>query len=71
MFGCYLLETYSFLTKDRVDLEGRGGGKEVEGGETIIRIYCIRRESISKKKKTFWIKIKSSHTFYHNLNSSA
>lgn len=43
-FGCYLLETGSFLKKDRkgVVLEWRGGREElggVEGGETIIMIY--------------------------------
>jgi hypothetical protein len=28
-----------------VDTEGRGGGEE-QARETIIRIYCMRRESI-------------------------
>jgi hypothetical protein len=48
MFGCYLLETCYFLVKDRkgLYLEGRKGGKVlrgVEGEETIIRIYCMKR----------------------------
>jgi hypothetical protein len=44
-----------------VDMKGRGGckgrwdGREdlrgVEGGETIIRIYCVRKESIFSKRK--------------------
>jgi hypothetical protein len=37
-----------------VDLEGRGGGEElggVEGGKTIIGIYCTREESILNKRK--------------------
>lgn len=43
MFGRYLLETCYFPTSERkgVDLEGRGGGKNlggVEGRETIIKI---------------------------------
>jgi hypothetical protein len=45
----YLLEVCSFLM--RVDLEGKGGGKELEGverGETIIKIYYVRKESIYK-----------------------
>lgn len=51
MFGCYFLEACSFLTRDRkgVDWDGRGGGEGlggVEGGETIIRIYYVRNESI-------------------------
>ena len=56
MFGCYLLEACSFLMRDRkgVDLDGRRGGEElggVEGGETIIRIYYVRKKSIFNKRK--------------------
>lgn len=34
---------------------GGGGEKleEVEGGETVIGIYCMRKESISNKRETF------------------
>jgi hypothetical protein len=44
MFGCHLLEAYSFLTRVRkgVDHEGRGGQEDlggVEGGQRPIRIY--------------------------------
>lgn len=40
-----------FLTKDKNDvgLEGRGGGKgqgDIEGRETISRIYCIREKNL-------------------------
>lgn len=42
--------------KTAVDPEGRVCGKElgrVEGGDTIIRIYCVRKEFIfSKREKT-------------------
>lgn len=46
MFGCYCLELYHFLMKKRKGgyPVSRGGGAEigrVEGGETIIRIYCM------------------------------
>ena len=56
IFGCYLLEACSFLMRDRkgVDLEGRRGGEDlgrVEGEETIIRIYYMRKESIFNKRK--------------------
>lgn len=37
-----------------MDLEGRGGGgteKSRERGETIIRIYCTRKESVFNKRK--------------------
>lgn len=48
MFGYYLLESSSFQTRHQnvVDLEGTGGEEEmagVEGGETLIRIYCMRK----------------------------
>ena len=48
MFVCYFLEVCSFLIRDRkgVDPEGKEGGKglgEIEEGETIIRIYCMRK----------------------------
>jgi hypothetical protein len=39
--------------REGVDLEGRGGGKELkEGrGESIVRIYHMRKESIFYKRK--------------------
>lgn len=43
-----------------MDLDGRGGEEELggkEGGETIIRIYCIRKKSIFNKRKPFKYKI--------------
>lgn len=51
MFGCFLLEACYFLMRNKkgVDLERRGGGEElggVETVETILRIYCVRKESI-------------------------
>lgn len=45
--------------KDRkgMDTEGRRGEEELAGakaGETIIRLYCLRKESIfNKRKKSF------------------
>lgn len=56
-----------FLTKTEkvVDLNGRGGGKElggVGGGETVVRTYYIKK-SISKKRK----KIKRNLTYYLNI----
>lgn len=52
VFGCHPLEACSFPTRDGkgVDLEGRGWGG-VEGRETVIRIYYIRKESILSKKE--------------------
>lgn len=49
MFGCCLLETYSFLKGDGgVDGEKRvvGGGDlgGVEGVEAMVRIYCMREK---------------------------
>ena len=54
MFAANLLESYSFLMRNRkgVNLEGSGekvGG--VEGQETVLRIYCMRKESIFNKRK--------------------
>jgi len=51
MFGYYLF----FLMRDRkgVDPERRGGGEDlggVKGGETVIRIYRMRKESIFNKR---------------------
>lgn len=56
MFGCCLLESCSFLKGDRgvVDPGDRGGRSwrvggedlgEVEGGKTVVGIYCVREES--------------------------
>ena len=51
MFGCYLLGVCAFLISNRkgVDPEKRRSGEElgrVGGDETIIKIYCMRKESI-------------------------
>ena len=64
LFFCYLLEPRSFLMKARkeVDLNARGDKEklgEVEGEETVIRIYCMRRESIfNQRGKASKIKMK-------------
>jgi hypothetical protein len=52
MFGSYLRILY-FLMRDikGIDPEEIGGGEEleeVEGGETVIQLYCMKK----KKKKT-------------------
>lgn len=45
-----------FLTREKmkdVDLDGSGGREEwrgVGGGETIIRIYCIKTPIFNKRK---------------------
>jgi hypothetical protein len=42
-----------------VDQDGRGGGEEVGGmvgRETVIRIYCVSKESIFNKKKKKLVK---------------
>jgi hypothetical protein len=54
VFSCCLLEACSFLVRDRkgVDLERRESGEELggaRGGETIVRRYCMRIESIFNK----------------------
>lgn len=41
------------------DPDGRRSGEELggaEGGETIIRIYCVRGKSLLKEKKRLKIK---------------
>lgn len=53
LFCC--LESYSFLRRDRkeMDPEGIKGGEELgvmEGGEAIFRIYFMRKESIFNLK---------------------
>lgn len=55
MFYCQLLEAFSFLMRARkgVDLDGREGGEElqrVEGGKTVFRLYCLRKESMVNNK---------------------
>lgn len=54
MFDYYLSEVCSFPMTDKkgVDLEGKGdreGLGAAEGGEMVIKIYCLREESISYK----------------------
>jgi hypothetical protein len=57
MFGCDVRNLFLFvclLLRDKVDLEERRDGeevREVEGGETIIRIFYIKKESIFSKMK--------------------
>lgn len=55
ILGCYLWGSCSILMRERqdIDLKGRGGRKMeiVEGRETIIRIYYIRKQSIFNKRK--------------------
>jgi len=50
IFGYYVLEACSFLMRDRkeVDLKEREYGKElggVERGDTVTKIYCMRKEA--------------------------
>ena len=57
MFDCFLLEACSFLMRDRKDLNGTGGGKElggVEGREAVFRLYCRRKESMFIKGEMGW-----------------
>ena len=62
MFG---LEACSFLMRDGKGeyLEKREMGVlgGVEGGETIIRIYCMRKESIFNKNKQMMNKMKKKN----------
>jgi hypothetical protein len=56
---CYLLEARSFLIRDQ---EGMGGEEEpviLEGGETTIKIYCMKKEPIFNKRKA-----KTKEQFY-------
>jgi hypothetical protein len=48
MFGCYLSEVCCFLMRDRnrVDLQGGGGGKgleRIERRDNKIKICCLRK----------------------------
>lgn len=50
MFCYYLLGACSFLMRDRkgMDRDGRRCGEElgdIQGRETVIRIYCMRKGS--------------------------
>lgn len=59
-FHCYTLDNCLFSTKRQKgsDLVGRGAGEEmteIEGGKTVIRIHCIRKESVFKKKKKEYV----------------
>lgn len=50
MCSCYLM--FLMSDRERVNLE-RGGGEEmegVEGGETLIRTYCVRKEPTFNKR---------------------
>lgn len=55
MVCCDLYETYCFLMRviKKVDLDGREGGEELGGaerGKSVIRLYCMRKESTFIKK---------------------
>lgn len=72
MFGCYVLETCSFLMSKRkgVDPEGRRRDEELGGeneGKTIIRICCMRGESIFKQRKRKGKKTEGISTLQHFL----
>lgn len=48
MFGCYSLDVCSFQMRNRKgeDPDERGGGEEqgrIEGWETEIMVYCMRK----------------------------
>ena len=58
LFCCYLLETHSFLMRDRKGKGVGGRGSEeklavVEGGERIFRFYCMGNECVFRKRGTF------------------
>ena len=48
--GCCLLETYFILKRDGGEEEGKQLGG-VEGGETVVRVYCMKEESIFNLKR--------------------
>ena len=54
LFSCYLLEAYSFLMRQKGTRSGwERRQKELGGvwvGEAVIKIYCIREESIFNKR---------------------
>lgn len=55
MFGYCLLESSPFQVKDQnvVDMEETVGEEEMaemEGGETLIKIYCMRKLKIHKNQ---------------------
>lgn len=61
MFGCYLLKACSSLIRDRkgADLDERRGREElgeVERGETVLRLYCMRKESVLNRRGTSKVK---------------
>lgn len=64
MFGCYLLQSCSLLTRDRKGVDPirkksrweESGGGEI-GGDTVIRIYCMKKNLFSTKKKNGFFKV--------------
>jgi hypothetical protein len=62
VFGCCLSDAYSFLK--RKWRESRSGGWEIEGveeGKTVVRMYCMKEESI------FNLKIKKHFIYIYNM----
>ena len=56
LFDCHLLEACSFLKRKQKGNgsggEGRlGGSEEIEGRKTVVRMHCMRAESIFSKKE--------------------
>ena len=54
MFDCYFLEASSFLRERKEDTQKRRGKEKlggIEGGETVSRIYCLKRESIFNQRE--------------------
>jgi hypothetical protein len=46
MFGCNPLEACSFLLRDKKGVDTEGGVEEElggVGGETVVKIYCMRK----------------------------
>lgn len=70
LFGCQLLEVCSFLKRKQRRSESEGEGRwrgqleGVEGGETLVGMYCMGDKSIFNKKEKN-SNIVEHKTFYH------
>jgi hypothetical protein len=64
---CHISLRILFFSRERkgVDPEGRGGREELgeaEGRETIVRIYCMRKEFLFQ-----WLETESQRSLLHLL----